>query len=178
MASGHAQTPPKKRQRTSPATPTTPSGASNSTDVKGYLSGVTVGAAEHLRPSRARCARCPAVPATQTGARALQVFFVKRSFDMFSQRLKVWRPKLEAAGAAVAEARGPLASGCDAVAGRRRYPPWQQHLGCELPWWQLVAARHALCGGPASLRPAAGAPVRCTACRKRVHVSSHTPFCT
>ncbi len=139
MASGHAQTPPKKRQRTSPATPTTPSGASNSTDVKGYLSGVTVGAAEHLRPSRARCARCPAVPATQTGARALQVFFVKRSFDMFSQRLKVWRPKLEAAGAAVAEARGPLASGCDAVAGRRRYPPWQQHLGCEScggSWWQ------------------------------------------
>jgi hypothetical protein len=56
MASGHAQTPPKKRQRTSPATSTTPSGAPKGAgaDVKGYLSGVTVGAAARLRLSRAR----------------------------------------------------------------------------------------------------------------------------
>ena len=33
----------------------------------------------------------------------VQLFFVKRSFQMFAQRLKLWRPKLEAAGAVVAE---------------------------------------------------------------------------
>ena len=40
---------------------------------------------------------------TATCAGLVQLFFVKRSFEMFAQRLKLWRPKLEAAGAVVTE---------------------------------------------------------------------------
>ena len=40
---------------------------------------------------------------TATCAGLVQLFFMKRSFEMFAQRLKLWRPKLEAAGAVVTE---------------------------------------------------------------------------
>lgn len=122
MTTGHAGTPARKRQRTSAASPggSSATSAGSAWSVDGFLSGVTVRRATKCMPcnllllcrSQGALEVSTATSSDNTEghmsttrycAGLVQLFFVKRSFEMFAQRLKLWRPKLEAAGAIVTE---------------------------------------------------------------------------